>query len=97
MPGFDRDETRRIARLARLDLDDAEVEALARDLDAITRAFSDLADFAAALPPPAPPAATTPRDDVAAPAPERVVEAIHAAFPRRDAATGAVRAPKGAP
>ena len=90
--GFDRAEVRRVARLARLELGDAEAEGLAADLAAITASFSALADFAATLPPADEPAPGALRPDE--PAPSDEAEAIRAAVPRLDA-SGAIRVPRG--
>lgn len=51
MATFPLEEARRVAGLARLELDEAELARLAADLGAIAEAFGGLAEFAAVLPP----------------------------------------------
>jgi aspartyl-tRNA(Asn)/glutamyl-tRNA(Gln) amidotransferase subunit C len=89
MTGIARDEVRRIAALARLSLDDGEVDRMQRDLAAILSYVEALADVdVAGVEPTAHviPLATPMRDDVAEPAmdPERAVanapEASDSAF-----------------
>lgn len=94
-PAFPPEEAVRLARLARLGLGPGEAERLAADLGAITRSFSDLAAYADALDA-APDADAGPlRGDVAAACDVATVDAILRAAPRVDAATRAVRAPRG--
>jgi Asp-tRNA(Asn)/Glu-tRNA(Gln) amidotransferase C subunit len=69
----------RVARLARLELSEAEAARLAPALEAITRDFGSLDAYAATLPSPDEPAAGAARADEVAPAPRDVVEGILAA------------------
>lgn len=84
-----------MARLARLSLADDEARALAAQMSAIADAFSDLAAFAATLPPPPTEQAAPLRKDDTHPPTREEADALLAAAPRVDAPTRAVRAPRG--
>lgn len=70
MPEISRDEVRHLADLARIELDDAELDHLAPQLSVILDSIASIADVAAADIPPtshAIPLTNVFRDDVAAP------------------------------
>lgn len=89
------EEVPRLARLARLDVSPAEARALAEACAGITRAFGDLAEYAAALPLAPEPAAGELREDVVEAAPAAEVEGILRAAPRLDPVTRAFLTRRG--
>lgn len=94
---FSAEETRRVARLARIALEPAEEARLARELHAIASDFAELASYAAALPAvDAAPVGALRHDTAEAASPDEV-EAILRAVPRADAASRLVRVPRGGP
>ena len=93
-PAFPPEEVRRVARLARLDLTPAEEARLGVQMTAICDDFAGLADFAATLPPP-PDEAPGPLREDAPRAPDDRAARVLATAPRVDAATGALRVPRG--
>lgn len=90
-------EAPRLAALARLELSQEERGRLAQACEAITAEFSQLAAYAADLPPAPPDAPGALRDDEPAPASADEVGRILAAAPRVDPATREVLAPRGLP
>lgn len=85
-------DLRRVARLACLELDDAEAERLARDLAVITASFGDLAAFARELPDATEEEPGALREDAVEAFPD--ADALLANAPRVDASR-ALRSPRG--
>ena len=94
---FSVEETRRVARLARIALSPDEEARLAHELHAIAASFAELTAYAAALPATAADEEGALRADEVASASPAEVEAILAAAPRVDARTRLVRVPRGGP
>lgn len=90
-------EAARLAVLARLALSEEELGSLASACAAIETSFSDLATYAAALPPAGEREGGELRADVAQDAPVDEVEGILRAVPSVDPVTRAVRVPRGLP
>lgn len=91
------EEVPRLARLARLRVEEHEAAALAAGCEAIAREFGELAAYAGSLLPEdeGSPGPLRPDEDAAAPSDE--VAGILAATPRVDARTRAVLVPRGQP
>jgi Asp-tRNA(Asn)/Glu-tRNA(Gln) amidotransferase C subunit len=87
-----REETVRIARLARLELAPDEAARLGAQVEAITREFSSLQAYAATLPEPDAEPAAPPREDEAAPADREMADAILRASARFEPGERAIRA-----
>ena len=93
---FSLDETRRVARLARIALSHDEEARLARDLHAIATDFGQLTAYAASLPEAPPAEAGALRADALVAATAEEADAILRAAPRVEASR-LVRVPRGGP